>query len=43
MPELPEVEAVTQTVRPLVQDRKIRSVHVFHPIATKPQSPVDLV
>jgi formamidopyrimidine-DNA glycosylase len=39
MPELPEVEAVVRTLRPLVQDRNIRCVHVFHPIATKPQAP----
>jgi formamidopyrimidine-DNA glycosylase len=39
MPELPEVEAVAQTLRPLVQRRKIRCVHVLHAIATKPQSP----
>src|SRR5712692_11801524 len=38
MPELPEVEAVVRTLRPLVQGRRIRCVHVFHPIATKPQS-----
>jgi formamidopyrimidine-DNA glycosylase len=37
MPELPEVEAVVRTLRPLVQGRRIRRVHVFHPIATKPQ------
>ncbi|HYL86557.1 MAG TPA: bifunctional DNA-formamidopyrimidine glycosylase/DNA-(apurinic or apyrimidinic site) lyase [Candidatus Angelobacter sp.] len=37
MPELPEVEAVTRTLRPLVQGQRIRSVYVFHPIATKPQ------
>ena len=42
MPELPEVEAVTQTVRPLVCDSTIRCVHVFHPIATKPQSPAEV-
>src|SRR5215468_8405349 len=42
MPELPEVEAVVQTLRPLVEGKKIRSVHVFHPIATKPQKPADL-
>src|SRR5215471_11709153 len=41
MPELPEVEAVAQTLRPLVRGKKIRNVHVFHPIATKPQKPVD--
>src|SRR5258708_20930154 len=38
MPELPEVEAVVRTSRPLVQGRRIRCVHVFHPIATKPQA-----
>ncbi|HKV61559.1 MAG TPA: bifunctional DNA-formamidopyrimidine glycosylase/DNA-(apurinic or apyrimidinic site) lyase [Candidatus Acidoferrum sp.] len=38
MPELPEVEAVVRTLRPLVQGRRIRCVQVFHPIATKPQS-----
>jgi formamidopyrimidine-DNA glycosylase len=37
MPELPEVEAVVRTLRPLVQGRRIRCIHVFHPIATKPQ------
>lgn len=40
MPELPEVEAVARTLRPLVVGRKIRCVHVLHPIATKPQEPV---
>lgn len=38
MPELPEVEAVVRTLRPLVQGQRIRCVHVFHPIAIKPQS-----
>src|SRR6266436_7005268 len=38
MPELPEVEAVARTLRPLVQGRRIRCVHVVHPIATKPQT-----
>ena len=38
MPELPEVEAVVRTLRPLVQGRRILCVHVFHPIATKPQT-----
>ncbi len=38
MPELPEVETVVRTLRPLVQGRRIRCVHVFHPIATKPQA-----
>jgi formamidopyrimidine-DNA glycosylase len=37
MPELPEVEAVVRTLRPLAQGRRIRCVHVLHPIATKPQ------
>jgi len=37
MPELPEVEAVARTLRPLVERRRIRCVHVLHPIATKPQ------
>jgi formamidopyrimidine-DNA glycosylase len=39
MPELPEVEAVARTLRPLVEQRRIRCVHVLHAIATKPQSP----
>ena len=38
MPELPEVEAVVQALRPLVQGRRIRCVHVLHHIATKPQT-----
>ncbi len=42
MPELPEVEAVARTLRPLVDRRRIRCVHVLHPIATKPQSPSHL-
>jgi formamidopyrimidine-DNA glycosylase len=42
MPELPEVEAITRTVRPLVEHRRIRCVHVFHPIATKSQTPAHL-
>jgi formamidopyrimidine-DNA glycosylase len=42
MPELPEVEAVAQTLRPLVEHRRIRCVHVLHPIATKPQPPSQL-
>jgi formamidopyrimidine-DNA glycosylase len=42
MPELPEVEAVVRTLRPLVQGRRIRCAHVLHPIATKPQSAVNL-
>src|ERR1700720_2058238 len=39
MPELPEVEAVARTLRPLVEQRRIRCVHVLHAIATKPQNP----
>jgi formamidopyrimidine-DNA glycosylase len=42
MPELPEVEAVARTLRPLVRGRRIRCVHVLHAIATKPQSPAQL-
>lgn len=38
MPELPEVEAVVRTLRPLVERQRIRCVHIFHPIAVKPQS-----
>ncbi len=38
MPELPEVEAVAISLRPLVEKRKIRSVEIFHPIAVLPQS-----
>jgi formamidopyrimidine-DNA glycosylase len=37
MPELPEVEAVARTLRPLVEGRRIRCVRILHPIATKPQ------
>ena len=37
MPELPEVEAVVRTLRPLAQGQRIRCVHIFHPIAVKPQ------
>ena len=42
MPELPEVESVARTLRPLVERRRIRCVHVLHAIATKPQSPSHL-
>jgi len=42
MPELPEVEAVAHTLRPLVVRQRIRCVHVFHPIATRPQKPSQL-
>jgi formamidopyrimidine-DNA glycosylase len=37
MPELPEVEAVVRTLRPLVVGRRIHRVRVFHAIVTKPQ------
>lgn len=39
MPELPEVEAVAQALRPLVTGQRIRCLHVFHAIALKPQPP----
>jgi len=42
MPELPEVEAVVRTLRPLVQGQRIRCAHVLHPIAVKPQNPASL-
>lgn len=41
MPELPEVEAVTRALRPLVKGQRIRCLHVFHAIALKPQPPAD--
>lgn len=43
MPELPEVEAIARTLRPLVRGQRIRCIHVFHPIATKPQTPASVV
>ncbi|HTT32102.1 MAG TPA: bifunctional DNA-formamidopyrimidine glycosylase/DNA-(apurinic or apyrimidinic site) lyase [Methylomirabilota bacterium] len=43
MPELPEVEAVVRTLRPLVLGQRIRCAHVLHPIAVKPQSATSLV
>lgn len=39
MPELPEVESIAISLRPLVARRKIRSVEILHPIATLPQTP----
>ena len=42
MPELPEVEAVARTLRPLVERRIIRCVHILHAIVTKPQRPAQL-
>jgi formamidopyrimidine-DNA glycosylase len=41
MPELPEVEAVARTLRPLVKGQRIRCLHVFHAIALKPQAPAE--
>lgn len=34
---------MVRTLRPLVRGQRIRSVHVFHPVATRPQTPRDLV
>jgi formamidopyrimidine-DNA glycosylase len=42
VPELPEVEAVAQSLRPLVAGKRIRRCHVLHRIAVRPQSPVAL-
>ena len=42
MPELPEVEAVARTLRPLVEGRRIYRCHVLHSIATRPQRPTRL-
>jgi formamidopyrimidine-DNA glycosylase len=39
VPELPEVEAVARSLRPLVVDRTIRRCRVLHEIAVRPQSP----
>lgn len=36
MPELPEVEAVVRTLRPLVVGRTIRRCRVIHPIVVRP-------
>ena len=38
MPELPEVESIARTLRPIVRKRRIRCVHVFHPLLLRPQS-----
>ena len=38
MPELPEVESVARTLRPLVAGRTIRRCRVLHPIAVRPSS-----
>jgi formamidopyrimidine-DNA glycosylase len=42
MPELPEVEAVARSLRPVVRGQKILRCHVLHPIAVRPQSPATL-
>lgn len=42
MPELPEVEAVARTLRPLVRGQTIVRCLVLHPIAVRPQSPATL-
>ena len=38
MPELPEVEAFTQALRPFVEGRTILKCRVIHPIAVRPSS-----
>jgi formamidopyrimidine-DNA glycosylase len=43
MPELPEVEAIARTVRPLVRAQRIRCVHLFHSIVLRPQPASQLV
>src|SRR5437879_8316364 len=42
MPELPEVEAIARTLRPLVRGQTIRRCQVLHSIAVRPQSPAEL-
>ena len=42
MPELPEVEAIARTLRPIVRGRRIRCIHVFHPVLIRPQSIANL-
>jgi formamidopyrimidine-DNA glycosylase len=42
MPELPEVEAIASALRPMVRGERIRCVHVFHAIATRPQAASEL-
>jgi formamidopyrimidine-DNA glycosylase len=39
MPELPEVEAVARSLRPLVAGKEILRCEVFHAIAVRPQRP----
>ncbi|HEY2120029.1 MAG TPA: bifunctional DNA-formamidopyrimidine glycosylase/DNA-(apurinic or apyrimidinic site) lyase [Candidatus Acidoferrum sp.] len=43
MPELPEVEAIARTLRPLVRERRIRCVHVFHSVLLRPQSVAECI
>ena len=43
MPELPEVEAIASTLRPLVRGQSVRCAHVLHAVATRPQTPLQLV
>jgi len=38
MPELPEVEAIARTLRPLVLGRRIRCAHVFQDVLLRPQT-----
>jgi len=38
MPELPEVEAVARTLRPLIVGRRIKRCRVIHPVAVRPSS-----
>jgi len=42
MPELPEVEAVARSLRPLVRGQTILNCRVVHPIVVRPQSPAPL-
>jgi formamidopyrimidine-DNA glycosylase len=42
MPELPEVEAIARTLCPLIRGKRIRCVHVLHPIAARPQQPAHI-
>ncbi|HUI53277.1 MAG TPA: bifunctional DNA-formamidopyrimidine glycosylase/DNA-(apurinic or apyrimidinic site) lyase [Terriglobales bacterium] len=42
MPELPEVESIARTLRPLVRGQRIRCLHVFHAIAFKPQPAAEI-
>ncbi len=42
MPELPEVEAIARTLRPLVGGKRIVGCRVVHAIAVRPQAPARL-